>query len=369
MSGAPRVAFVMERVLGHTTWAINLRAALATLGVDAVWIETSLYRDGGLPERIPGVPAALRSGMRALIDVRRGLAGHRYDAMLFNTYKAAMLCQPYMLRTPTMLMTDVTPAQYDRMSGPYEVLARDRAPVAAAKRAVNTFNFKLARAVIGWSRWAAQSFIDEYGVPAERVHVVPPAVDTSVWQPAPRAPSPRVRLLFVGGNFERKGGRALLDAFVALGLADRAELHVVTRDAVPDVRGVIVHRMENGSEALRRLYADADAFVLPTIADCFSIASIEAMAAGLPVVVSDVGGISDIVVDGETGFLLKPGDLRALGAALSALVDDAPLRRRLGSAARARAVACFDARDSATRLLALAARVAAPRAAVAARQA
>jgi glycosyltransferase involved in cell wall biosynthesis len=358
MNATPRVAFVMEQVLGHTTWALNLRAALDKLGVGSVWVETSPYRPGGVPERVPGVPDVVRAGVRALIDVRRGLAGQRYDALLFNTQKAAMLCQPYLLRTPTMLMTDVTPAQYDRMSAPYRHGANEPAPVATAKRRVNALNFRLARALVGWSEWTARSFVAEYGASRDKVHVVPPGVDTSVWRPEPRERSRRPRLLFVGGDFERKGGPQLLRAFTALGLADRAELHVVTRDAVPSTRGVVVHHgMRNGSEALRRLYAESDAFVLPTIADCFSIASIEAMAAGLPVAVTDVGGVADIVVDGETGFLLPPGDDRALGGALRALVDDESLRIRMGRSARERAVARFDARDSAMRLLAIAARV------------
>ncbi|HYK98091.1 MAG TPA: glycosyltransferase family 4 protein [Candidatus Acidoferrales bacterium] len=355
---APRVAFVMERVLGHATWALSLRAALASLGVDVVWVETSLYREGGVPERVPFVPAVARAGVRALLDVRRGLAGQCYDALLFNTQKAAMLCQAYLLRTPTMLMTDVTPAQYDRISGPYEHHADEVAPLAAAKRAVNALNFRLARAVIGWSRWTADSFVREYGVSRERVHVVPPAVDTREWRPAARPRSLRPRLLFVGGNFARKGGPALVEAFHDLGLADRAELHIVTRDEVASQPGVHVHRdMANGSDALRELYREADVFVLPTVADCFSIASIEAMAVGLPVIVTDVGGISDIVVDGETGFLLRPNDGHGLRAAMAALVDDPDLRGRLGAAARARAVRHFDSRDSARRLLDIAAAI------------
>lgn len=358
MTTTPRVAFVMEQVLGHTTWSLNLRSALDALGIEAVWVETTLHRDGGVPERLPGLPTVLRAGLRGLLDVRHGLAGQRYDALLFNTQKVAMLCQPYLLRTPTLLMTDVTPTQYDRMSTPYRHGASEPGPVAGAKRAVNTMNFRIAKALVGWSRWTARSLIDEYRVPAERVHVVPPGVDTSVWRPGPRARSSRPRLLFVGGDFERKGGPSLLRAFSALEMADRAELHIVTRDAVPGTRGVIVHHgMRNGSAALRQLYAEADAFVLPTIADCFSIAAIEAMAAGLPVAVTDVGGVADIVVHGENGFLLPPGDRRALGSALTSFVDDEELRQRMGVAARERAVAHFDARDSATRILAIAASV------------
>ncbi len=353
----PRVAFVMEQVLGHASWSINLRAALGRLGADVVWIETTLHKVGGVPERLPGVPAVARAGLRGLIDVRRGLAGERYDVLVFNTQKAAMLCQPYLLRTPTFLMTDVTPAQYDRMAGPYDHQAEAAWPVVTAKRAVNTLNFRLAHGVVPWSRWAGASFAREYGVPADRIHVVPPGVDTTVWRPAEaRAAGGVPRLLFVGGNFVRKGGALLLEAFRDLGLASRAELHIVTRDPVSPLPGVTVHRgLRNDSLELRGLYQSADGFVLPTLADCFSIASIEAMAAGLPVITTDVGGISDIVVDGETGFLIPPGDGRALREALAAFVDDRNLRTRFGAAGRQRAVATFDATLSASKLLALAA--------------
>ena len=352
---APRVAFVMEQVLGHTTWSMNLRAALERLAIPSVFVETRLFRDGGVPERMPGLPTTVRAGARALLDVRRGLAGQRYDALLFNTQKAATLCQPYFIRTPTLLMTDVTPIQYDGMGALYRSESQERGPVAFAKRAANTLNFRLAAGLIGWSRWTADSFVADYGARTDRVHVVPPGVDTALWRPVERSPSPRPRLLFVGGDFERKGGRDLIDAFQDLRLGERAELHLVTRDEVPAADGVFVHRLANGTQELRDLYASSDAFVLPTKADCFSIASIEAMASGLPVAVNDVGGIKDIVVDGETGILLEPGDGRSLRRALVALVDDAALRLRLGAAGRARATRMFDAASSASRILDIAA--------------
>jgi starch synthase len=362
---APRVAFVMEQVLGHATWSMNLRLALRALGVDAVWIETTLHREGGFPERVPGLPATVRAGLRGLLDVGRGLAGQRYDALVFNTQKAAAFCQPYLLRTPTLLMTDVTPAQYDRMGERYSDSAAGARPGALLKRAVNGLNFRLARGLVGWSRWTAHSFIHEYGAAPERVHVVPPGVDTDLWRPRQRALSTRPRLLFVGGQFDRKGGPDLIAAFSDLRLATRSELHVVTRDEVAPAPGVFVHRLDNGSDELRSLYAECDVFVLPTRADCFSIATIEAMASGLPAVVTDVGGIADIVVDGECGFLLRPGDTRGLRSALTALVDDAALRARLGEAARARAVRLFDAKASAARILEIASVVAARRPALA----
>ena len=67
------------------------------------------------------------------------------------------------------------------------------------------------------------------------------------------------------------------------------------------------------------------------------MAAIEAMAAGLPVVAAAVGGVPELVVDGETGLLTPPGDAAALAAALADLADDAEKRRRFGAAAGLRA--------------------------------
>src|SRR4051812_13824521 len=115
-----RIGFIMEQVIGHVTWYQNLRRAVTDLAeVDARWIETKLFEEDGLLERIPGLPSIVRSGGRALIDVRRGLRNWPYDVLLFNTQKAAMFCQWEMLHTPTMLMTDVTPIQYDQMADLY----------------------------------------------------------------------------------------------------------------------------------------------------------------------------------------------------------------------------------------------------------
>ena len=351
-----RLGCVMEQVLGHVSWSQQLERALAgRTDVEARLVKTALYRAGGMPERLP-LPSYVQGGLRGLLDTGTGLRGWRPDVLLFNTQKPAILCQARMLRTPTLLMTDVTPRDYDAMATDYEHRA-DRGPVTRLKHAVNALNFRLAAAVVPWSTWAARSLVNDYGVSPERVHVIPPGVDTAWWRPAPEARAPRAkpRLLFVGGNFERKGGHLLLDVFQRLDLAARAELHVVTRDDVPAAPGVIVHRdMSNNSPELLRLYQEADLFVLPTAADCFSIASIEAMAAGLPVITTRVGGIEDIVEHERTGYLVPPSDGAALAAALERLLDDPARRVEMGRLARARAEAAFDARGSTERLIELA---------------
>ena len=147
----------------------------------------------------------------------------------------------------------------------------------------------------------------------------------------------------MGGDFERGRGYLLLEALRSIEAP--WELHVVTEDAVPAGDKVDVHgAIPNSSPRYAEVFAQCDVFALPTLADLYSIAAIEAMASGLPVICGDVGGIAEIVVEGDTGFLIRPGDGQTLRARLQALVTDGELRHRLGAAGRARAELCFDGR-------------------------
>ncbi len=102
-----------------------------------------------------------------------------------------------------------------------------------------------------------------------------------------------------------------------LGLVDSVEL-LGERDDVP------------------RVLASADVFVLSSIYECLPISVLEAMAAGLPVVATNVGGVPELVVDGQTGYVVESRNPRALARALHELLADADLRRRFGQAGRAR---------------------------------
>jgi glycosyltransferase involved in cell wall biosynthesis len=344
----------MEQVLGHVTWYQNLRAAVTDLDrVEARWIETSMYDPNGRLERLPGVPGFVKASGRALLDTLRGLRGWRPDVLLFNTQKAAAFCQWQMLRIPSLLMTDVTPIQYDQMAHLYDHPLDGNPAVRMLKHRANVLNFRMAKAILPSSSWARDSFIHDYGVQPERIHVIPVGADTNYWRPDPELPrEQRVQILFVGGHFERKGGSLLLDIFRQQGLHDCADLHIVTREQVEASPGVHVHHgLQNNSGDLLRLYQRADIFVLPTLADCFGNASIEAMAAGLPVITTAIGGVPDIVDEGRTGYLLTPGNAQGLSESVRRLVDDADLRSAFGAAARERALARFDARTNAGRIL------------------
>jgi glycosyltransferase involved in cell wall biosynthesis len=116
--------------------------------------------------------------------------------------------------------------------------------------------------------------------------------------------------------------RRLVEEVERLGLADAVEL----LGTQPDVDALL---------------AEADVFVLSSASEGLPMSVLEAMAAGLPVVASAVGGVPELVQEGDTGLLVPPGDPAALAAALARLVEEPELRERLGAAGRRRAEAEF----------------------------
>jgi glycosyltransferase involved in cell wall biosynthesis len=85
----------------------------------------------------------------------------------------------------------------------------------------------------------------------------------------------------------------------------------------------------------------ADVFLLPSESESFGLAALEAMSCEVPVIATNAGGLPEVVVHGETGFLCPVGDVEGMAAAALRLLSDDDLRRRLGAAGRRRAVEHF----------------------------
>jgi glycosyltransferase involved in cell wall biosynthesis len=204
------------------------------------------------------------------------------------------------------------------------------------------------RGVLTDSRYSARQCVDA-GAPEDRVHAVwPPA-----WAPGERPPAPGRggggRVGFVGQLERRKGVVELARAAAAfLGGRPEASLTIVGE---PPAGG------EGYEDELRRAVANSgvaerielagfrpdaaaamrgfDVLAVPSFAEPFGTVAAEAAAAGVPVVASRVGGLTEVVLDGETGVLVEPGDPGALAAAIGAVLDDPPRRQAMAERAYA----------------------------------
>lgn len=180
--------------------------------------------------------------------------------------------------------------------------------------------------------WAAESFVRDYSIAPNRVEVVGMGhrPRTGVGRTGRRGSSPV--FLFVGIDWKRKNGGAVLEAFSRLraGHPD-AVLHLVGRHDFVEMPGVIDHGLLPRSDveaqrALDGLYADATAFVLPSLFDPSPIAYLEAASAGLPVIATNQGGASELLRDGA--IVVDPQDVGAVTAAMLRLTDAAEAAER-----------------------------------------
>jgi glycosyltransferase involved in cell wall biosynthesis len=165
---------------------------------------------------------------------------------------------------------------------------------------------------------------------AREVRVIPSGVDLPA-DVGKEAEPPEV--LYAGRLSEEKGVLELLAATESMRLVVAGDGPL--RPRLPQALGFVPH------ERLRQLYARAAVVACPSRREGFGVACLEAMAHGRPVVAADVGGLRDLVVDGETGYLVPPRDVAALREALERLLADRELRRRLGDAGRRRAAERF----------------------------
>lgn len=208
--------------------------------------------------------------------------------------------------------------------------------------------YAAAHKVVANSRAAADRLRRE-GVPARKIAVIANGLDSSAF--AARPPRARRRRIIVVANLRpEKGHDVLIDAapeilrrhpdaeleFVGGGL-ERDALMQRARDRGVSDRVTFSGHCQGVAEKL----AAADVFVLPSRSEAFPNAVLEAMAAGLPVVASAVGGIRELIAHEQTGLLVRPDQPGALAQQVCRVLDDDTLANRLALAGRAGAVARY----------------------------
>jgi glycosyltransferase involved in cell wall biosynthesis len=348
MSGAPRALFLGLAYAGHRTRFENLQAHTAgDARIRPRYRAVTGWQPGGRIERLPGLPAGVKGRVRATLEASALASLPRPDVVWSSV---AQVAAPFVwaevgpLRRPRIQDLDCTFDQLEELAPIYYNRPPHSGWRRRSGRLMERALFRNVTLFTPWSRWAADGLV-RLGIPRERIRVLPPGVDLEQWRPRPRVESKGpLRLLFVGGNFERKGGLLLLELMRGA-FAGRCELDVVTRDEVPATPGVRVHRTEANSAELLRLYAQAEVFVLPTRAECFGIATVEALASGLPAIMSNVGGAADIVDHGVTGWLIEP-TAESLAAALEQALAGRERLVEMGLRARGVAEERFDGRKN-----------------------
>jgi glycosyltransferase involved in cell wall biosynthesis len=219
---------------------------------------------------------------------------------------------------------------------------------STAQIAMQRAAYAAAHKVVANSRAAADRLRLER-VPGRKIAVIANGLDVDRFQPP--NPRPKLRKVVVVANLRpEKGHDVLVDA--AAGVLQRypdAQFEIV--GGGPELQALLARAEAVGvlpaftflghRDDVPARMADGDIFVLPSRSEAFPNAVLEAMASGLPIVASGVGGIVELIDDGATGLLVAPDDARALTDRLCRLMNDPALASRLGNAARAEALARY----------------------------
>lgn len=214
---------------------------------------------------------------------------------------------------------------------------------------ITRFSIEHSDAVTAPSHYLARATRENFGI-ERAIDVVPNFVDTERFAPSPHRRQAAAPLLVHNSNFRvLKRVDDVVEIFARLRrsrpcrlalIGDgperaRVEVELRARGLADDVellgeRRDFVHVLQ-----------EADVFLLPSEQESFGLAALEAMSCGVPVVASRVGGLPEVVRDGEDGFLLPVGDVAAMAAAAERLCSDDNLRRKMSAAARVGAVERF----------------------------
>ncbi len=288
------------------------------------------------------LPLARRSGARIIHLSRAGRVGPFALAHLFCRL---LLARPRILYTLT-----VVPNIWGRILG---TIARVDTIVAGYRnlwpRQHERWLWRLGKRTICNAGILRQIMIRSFGVDPARIAVIPNAVDPDVFHPVPPVAGAVPTILFVGRLVADKAPLDLLAGFdlvrdkiatAQLIIVGNGPLNKELQSAI-SCRGLSGRvKLIPGTVDIRPFLGQASVFCLPAVTGEGSPnVIIEAMACGLPVVATPVGGIPELVEDGRTGLLVEPENPRALADALARLLNDEELRREMGYRARERVLA------------------------------
>jgi len=219
------------------------------------------------------------------------------------------------------------------------------------RRAALRWAARRSAALVGVSDATASALQQNLGIDKSKVHVVPNGIPLRTGVRArlrselALAPG-ELLIVSVGNLYAVKGHAVLIDALARLRERGGWRLAIAGRgEEEPRLRaqaaalgiGDRVHLL-GFRDDVADILAAGDVFTMPSLSEGLPLALVEGMSFGLPVVVTRVGGVPEVVTDGVEGLIVPPSDAGALAAALGALLQDAARRQQMGAAARTRAI-------------------------------
>jgi glycosyltransferase involved in cell wall biosynthesis len=313
-------------------------------------VETRVVPDSNASKLIGGVPFVrrLRDWRTCFADVHfdRYVAGRLSKANVFQgvtgqcleSLKAAKERGCRTLLDVVTTHIDDFGAQQDRECLRFQV----RPSIHPRQRERIRLEYERADLIRVMSERARQTFLKRGCLP-DRVVVIPPPINLDEF-PEARFAEPKFRVSFVGLIEPWKGFHYLIDAFNALNLPD-SELVLWGGSGTRSVSrylqeqmvrnpAIVVKAVEIRRHGYGEVYGKSSVLVHPSLADGFGYVVAEAMASGIPVIVTSSTGASDLIVDGHNGYIVPPGDSDAIRDRLAHLATHPALLREMGHAAR-----------------------------------
>ena len=355
-----RFGFILSTSLGNITrYDIFKRFAERDLDIDFSWAPVKHYFSPKETNPFKRFPRFIQNRAIVLyqaLPVLRKLLS--LDLVMIHLYEADVLTalRGYFSSSPLrVISSDDAPASDPSRYPFHPIELKKPAWRRAVRLKVDIWRARRADLLIPFSRWAGELLVRGAGVDKDRVIPIHVGLDLSLWKYESKCQQETgkpTKLLFVGGEFFRKGGGDLLTA-VEGPLASMVELHIVTKTSLKNLpSNVYVYNDLNANdERLARLYREAEILVHPTTSDLSPWVILEAMASGCAVITTRVGGIVDFIDEGDTGLFVPVGDPTALAIAIKTLVTDPALRLGMGARARKNIEESYDAEVNVKRIL------------------
>lgn len=322
----------------HNRWHLKTMEALATRSLPMTSVRERF--SARLIERFDREVAAeivrrSASAERSLIVARPIL--HGWSSFCLETIRAAKAAGYFTVVEKSSVHIEV---QREIMEGEYSTCGLSTPPISPSNVASVLREFDETDYIAVPSQLAYQTFLTK-GVPADKLFVCPLGVDTQLFSPGAKRDGV-FRVVFAGGICLGKGVRYLLEAMSRLRLSD-AELVLAggigadMNSRLDQYAGTFKHVGALSQTALRELFTQCSLLVLPSLQDGFGMVVTEAMASGLPVIVSENTGAKDVVREGMDGFIVPIRDVDALCEKITLLYENRELAEEMGRSARKRA--------------------------------